>query len=155
MYIRYVIDDLAINKEMRNFVALLALLIVFVCHNVHAQSVVYTYNGQGGCTSRVVKRASSKAKKKMETAMAFEANSAKANVSPVTSFKEQIAISATGLSEGQRLSYRLSNIAGQVFFCGNMDNGKTVLPTKGLPNGLYILKLSGIGCAESYKMTKK
>lgn len=48
---------------MKNKVILLMLLFVFTYTKAQGQTVVYTYNAQGSCTSRVIRGTLPKAKK--------------------------------------------------------------------------------------------
>lgn len=125
--------------KKNSFLLLMALASVHC--NVHGQSVIYTYNSQGSCISRVYATNSAKARKFKKAT--FLKESIKVVVSPSASFENQITISVTGLSSDCSLNYFLSNVSGQIVSIGRIGQTPVVLDTSPLPKGIYILKVKG------------
>lgn len=138
---------------MKKNTFLLLITLASVHCNVHGQSVIYTYNSQGSCISRVYANNSAKARKFKKATSVKE--SIKVVVSPSASFGNQITISVTGLSSDSSLNYFLSNVSGQIVSTGGIGQTTVVLDTSSLPKGIYILKVKGENYEESYKLLKK
>lgn len=135
---------------MKNKVILLMLLFVFTY--TKAQTVVYTYNAQGNCTSRVIRGTLPKAKKALKTST--DTKLFKVDLSPSPTFQDQLSISIVGLPSDHNLSYIMANVSGQVVFNDLIGNGTTTLTTTNLPKGIYIIKVSGEDFEKSYKLLK-
>lgn len=135
---------------MKNKVILLMLLFVFTY--TKAQTVVYTYNAQGSCTSRVIRGTLPKAKKALKTST--DTKLFKVDLSPSPTFQDQLSISIVGLPSDHNLSYIMANVSGQVVFNDLIGNGTTTLTTTNLPKGIYIIKVSGEDFEKSYKLLK-
>ena len=135
---------------MKNKVILLMLLFVFTY--TKAQTVVYTYNAQGSCTSRVIRGTLPKAKKALKTST--DTKLLKVDLSPAPTFQDQLSISIVGLPSDHNLSYIMANVSGQVVFNDLIGNGTTTLTTTNLPKGIYIVKVSGEDFEKSYKLLK-
>jgi conserved domain protein len=135
---------------MKNKIILLMLLFVFTY--TKAQTVVYTYNAQGSCTSRVIRGTLPKAKKAPK--VSIDTKRLKVDLSPSPTFQNQLSISVMGLPSGHNLSYIMANVSGQVAFNGLIGNGSITLTTTNLPKGIYIVKVSGEDFEKSYKLLK-
>lgn len=135
---------------MKNKIILLMLLFVFTY--TKAQTVVYTYNTQGSCTSRVIRGTLPKAKKAPK--VSIDTKRLKVDLSPSPTFQNQLSISVMGLPSGHNLSYIMANVSGQVAFNGLIGNGSITLTTTNLPKGIYIVKVSGEDFEKSYKLLK-
>ena len=135
---------------MKNKVILLMLLFVFTY--TKAQTVVYTYNAQGSCTSRVIRGTLPKAKKALK--VSIDTKRLKVDPSPSPTFQNQLSISVMGLPSDHNLSYIMANVSGQVVFNDLIGNGTTTLTTTNLPKGIYIIKVSGEDFEKSYKLLK-
>lgn len=135
---------------MKNKVILLMLLFVFTY--TKAQTVVYTYNAQGSCTSRVIRGTLPKAKKALK--VSIDTERLKVDLSPSPTFQNQLSISVMGLPSDHNLSYIMANVSGQVVFNDLIGNGTTTLTTTNLPKGIYIIKVSGEDFEKSYKLLK-
>lgn len=116
------------------------------------QTVTYTYNEQGGCTSRVSTNTSKKSKNAQKPYS--ESSQIGVTVSPPASFSDKLTISFTGTND-VHLTYILANISGQVFLNGTLTTNEVSLSTARLPKGVYILKVSGEDYDQSYKLLKK
>ena len=137
---------------MNNRTVKLLLLLALTCVKAQGQTVVYTYNAQGCCSSRVLKGITPKAKKVEK--QTIDAKLLQVSLSPSPTFQDQLSISVTGLLSGYSLSYVMANVSGQVVLNGTVENGLTTLPTTTLPKGVYIIKFNGEGFEESYKLLK-
>lgn len=140
------------KKPMKSKTIFLILLFVLTHTTLQGQTVVYTYNAQGSCTSRSYSGTPPKAKKAPNTHK--EAKLLKVEVSPYPTFQDQLSISVVGLPAGHSLSYTMANISGMVIFSGSIGNGSTTLTTSALSLGTYIVKVSGDAFEESYKLLK-
>lgn len=136
---------------MKSKITLLTILFVSVFTKMQGQTIIYTYNAQGSCTSRVYVNDNQKAKsvRKLSTKNA----QIKVAVSPSTTFRDNIIISVVGASN--ELTYVLVNASGQIVQKGSFTKEGATLTTSNLPNGIYILKVSGDNYEHSYKLTKK
>lgn len=132
-------------------VLLFMLLFVSIYTKMQGQTVIYTYNAQGSCTSRIYANSAQKAKsiQKLSTAT----TPVKVAVSPSTTFRDHITISVVGTNSS--LAYILANASGQVVQKGSFEKEGATLATSNLPNGIYILKVSGDNYEHSYKLLKK
>ena len=90
------------------------LLFVFTYTKAQGQTVVYTYNTQGSCTSRVIRGTLPKAKKTLKTST--DTKLLKVDLSPAPTFQDQLSISIVGLPSDHNLSYIMANVSGQVVF---------------------------------------
>lgn len=104
---------------MKNKVILLMLLFVFTY--TKAQTVVYTYNAQGSCTSRVIRGTLPKAKKALK--VSIDTKRLKVDLSPSPTFQNQLSILVMGLPSDHNLSYIMANVSGQVVFNDLIGNG--------------------------------
>ena len=127
------------------------LLLVSIYTKMQGQTVIYTYNAQGSCTSRIYANSVQKAKsiQKLPTAT----SPVKVTVSPSITFRDNITISVVGTDNS--LAYILANASGQVVLKGSFEKRGATLTTSNLPNGIYILKVSGENYEHSYKLVKK
>lgn len=127
------------------------LLFASASTSMQGQTVIYTYNAQGSCTSRVYATNVQKAKstKKLSTGNC----PIKVSVSPSTTFCDNITISTVGASGS--LAYILANASGQVVLKGSFTSEEVTLETSNLPYGIYLLKVSGENYEHSYKLQKK
>lgn len=132
-------------------VLLFMLLLVSIYTKMQGQTVIYTYNAQGSCTSRIYANSVQKAKsiQKLPTAT----SPVKVTVSPSITFRDNITISVVGTDNS--LAYILANASGQVVLKGSFEKRGATLTTSNLPNGIYILKVSGENYEHSYKLVKK
>ncbi len=137
---------------MKNKAILLILLFVFTYTKAQGQTIVYTYNAQGSCTSRILKEMSLKAKKVQK--VSIDTKLLKVDLSPSPTFQDQLFISVVGLPSDHNLSYIMANVSGQVVFNGLIGNGTITLTTTNLPKGIYIVKVSGEDFEKSYKLLK-
>lgn len=137
---------------MKNKAVLSILLFVFTYTKAEGQTIVYTYNAQGSCTSRVIKGTPPKAKKAPKASI--DTKWLKVDLSPSPTFQDQLSISVVGLPSGHNLSYIMANVSGQVAFNGLIGNGSITLMTTNLPKGIYIVKVSGEDFEKSYKLLK-
>lgn len=138
---------------MKNKAILLMLLFVFTYTKARGQTIVYTYNAQGSCTSRILKETSPKARKVQKASI--DTKLLKVDLSPSPTFQDQLFISVVGLPPGHNLSYIMANVSGQIVFKGSIGNEDITLTTTALPKGVYLLKVSGENLEESYKLLKK
>ena len=138
---------------MKNKAFLSILLFVFTYTKAEGQMIVYTYNAQGSCTSRVIKGTPLKANKASK--VSIDTKRLKVDLSPSPTFQNQLSISVVGLPSDHNLSYIMANVSGQVVFNGLIGNGTITLTTTNLPKGIYIVKVSGEDFRESYKLLKK
>jgi len=138
---------------MKNKAFLSILLFVFTYTKAEGQMIVYTYNAQGSCTSRVIKGTPLKTKKASK--VSIDTKRLKVDLSPSPTFQNQLSISVVGLPSDHNLSYIMANVSGQVVFNGLIGNGTITLTTTNLPKGIYIVKVSGEDFRESYKLLKK
>ena len=132
---------------------LFMLLFVSVYTKMQGQTVIYTYNAQGSCTSRVYANVAQKAKNARK--VSTETNLIRVEVSPTATFCDAITISVVGKTPTNGLTYVLANASGQVALKGSFAKESVTLFTSNLPNGIYILKVSGDSYEHSYKLTKK
>lgn len=139
---------------MKNKVILLMLLFVFTYTKTKAQgqTVVYKYNSQGCCTSRVIRGTLPKSRKAPNSST--DTKLLKVDFSPSPTFQDQLSISVVGLPSDHKLSYIMANVSGQVAFNGLIGNGSITLTTTNLPKGIYIIKVSGEDFEKSYKLLK-
>lgn len=137
---------------MKNKVILLMLLFVFTYTKAQGQTVVYTYNAQGCCTSRVIRGTLPKAKKAPKAST--DTKLLKVDLSPSPTFQDQLSISVVGLPSNHNLSYIMANVSGQVVFKGLIGNGTITLTTTNLPKGIYFVKVSGENFEKSYKLLR-
>lgn len=135
-----------------NKTILLILLGSTLCFTVQAQTVVYTYNLQGGCTSRIIEETSPKIKKASKTSKKLKL--LKVEISPSAAFQDLLSISVTELPFGRCLSYIMTDISGRAVSSGTLGNGNTTIRTTDLPRGFYIIKISGEDFKKAYKMFK-
>ena len=130
------------------------LLSIFVCANsMQAQTVLYRYNEQGSCTSRIYVDKAQKAK--LLQKQSDEAEQVRVAVVPSNIFENQITLSATGVPASCSLSYVMTNASGQIVYQGTFGNEGVSLSTASIPMGIYILKISGDHYEHSYKLIKK
>lgn len=139
---------------MKNKVIFLLFLFAFTSTKIKGQTIVYKYNKQGSCISRIFKETTPKTQKK-DKASNTKTKLLKVDISPSPYFQEQLSISALGASSICSLAYIMSNISGQVFFKGLIDKESIILTTTALPKGIYFLKVHGDNFEESYKLLKK
>ena len=148
-------------KTMKNKVILLLLLFAFTFTKAAGQkgvvfelkkNIVYKYDAQGSCTSRVIKGVDFNPKRPRNISPNTELF--KVVLSPSTNFKDYLTISIEGFPSDYALSYVMANISGQVFFDGSIENESVTLNTSALPKGIYVLKVSGDNCENSYKLLK-
>lgn len=137
---------------MKNKAILSILLFVFTYTKAEGQTIIYTYNAKGNCTSRVIKGTPPKAKKVPKAYI--DTKRLKVDLSPSPTFHDQLSISVVGLPSGHNLSYIMTNVSGQVAFNGLIGNGSITLTTTNLPKGIYIVKVSGEDFEKSYKLLK-
>lgn len=135
-----------------NKTILLILLGNTLCFTVQAQTVVYTYNLQGGCTSRIIEKTYPNAKNAPKAPK--KAKLLKVKISPSAAFQDLLSISVTELPFGQCLSYIMADISGRAVSKGTLGNGNTTIRTTDLPRGFYIIKISGEDFKKAYKMFK-
>ncbi len=133
-------------------ILVLALLSIVPYIKIQGQTIVYTYNEQGGCTSRIYSNTSKKSKSIKKTLEKVAPS--RVTVSPSASFKDKLTISAKE-ADDRPLSYILTNISGQVFLKGTSTNGNVILETSNFPKGVYILNVRGEDYEKSYKLLKK
>lgn len=76
---------------MKNKAILSVLLFVFTYTKAEGQTIVYTYNAQGSCTSRVIKGTPPKAKKAPK--VSIDTKRLKVDLSPSPTFQNQLSIS--------------------------------------------------------------
>lgn len=127
------------------------LLFVSIYTKMQGQTVIYTYNAQGSCTSRIYANSTQKAKSIQILSTATPL--VKVAISPSTTFQDNITISVVGTNSS--LAYVLANTSGQVVLKGSFEKEGATLATSNLPNGIYILKVSGDNYEHSYKLLKK
>lgn len=132
---------------------LLILLFVYVYSEIQGQTVIYKYNTQGSCTSRVYANSTQKAHKNRK--VSTTTNPIRLEVSPSTTFNDAIYISTVGKSTTNGLAYILANTSGQVVLKGTFTSKGVTLATSSLPDGVYILKVRGDNYNHSYKLLKK
>ena len=141
-------------SERRLVVCLCLLLSMFVCANsIQAQTVLYRYNEQGSCTSRIYVSKAQKARKFQN--QSDETKQGRVTVIPSNTFNDQITISAIEIPSSCSLSYIMANASGQVVYQGVLKKESVSLSTTSLPMGIYILKISGDHYEHSYKLLKK
>ena len=138
---------------IKNKAILLIFTFVFTYTKICGQTVVYTYNAQGSCTSRTFNGTPRKSKKVKKADI--DTKLLKVTVSPSSTFQEQISISVLGLPSGHSLSYIMSNASGQIVFNGSIWNESITLTTAYLPRGIYLVKVSSEGYEKSYKLLKE
>ena len=136
------------NKKAIKLIMLLALTYA----KAEGQTVSYTYNAQGSCTSRVTRAVARRAQKASKSTI--DARLLKVTLSPSSSFQDQLCISVSGLPSDHSLSYIMANVSGQVVFSGSIENGNTIITTTALPKGIYVVKINGEDFEESYKLLK-
>lgn len=132
---------------------ILTILFISASANIQGQTVIYTYNAHGSCTSRVYANDIQKAKsvRKISTGT----TPIRLEVSPSATIGDAITISVVGKTPANGLAYVLANASGQVALKGSFDRKSITLTTSNLPNGIYILKVSGDSYEHSYKLAKK
>ena len=138
---------------MKNKAILLIFLFVLTYTKIYGQTVVYTYNEQGSCTSRTLKGTPRKSKEVQKTGI--NTKLLKVTLSPSSTLQEQVSISVVGLSSGHSLSYIMSNASGQIVFKGSIWNESIILTTADLPRGIYLVKVISDGYEKSYKLLKE
>lgn len=136
---------------MKSKLILLTILLVSASTNMQGQNVIYKYNAQGSCTSRVYAASAKKAKSSKK--LSAESSPIKVSVSPCTTFRDNVTISTVGTSNS--LAYVLTNASGQIFLKGTVSNKGVTLATSNLPCGIYLLRVSGENYEHSYKLLKK
>lgn len=134
---------------------LIFTFVVLCSGKVQGQTVVYTYDAAGGCTSRVFTETQARAKSKSlesydETRQLF-----KVDIASIPYINGNIAVAASFLDGVQEIPYVLSNISGQVFAEGLLVKGNNTISVPDLQQGVYILKVGEDDCAETYKLVKK
>jgi hypothetical protein len=127
------------------------LLSVSVYSKIQGQTVVYTYNAQGSCSSRIYANSAQKAKSVQKSSTA--ASSAKVVVSPYPKFSDNITIS--DVKTNLCLVYTLINASGQIVQKGSFTKESVTLSTSNLPNGIYLLKVDSDNYEHSYKLIKE
>lgn len=139
---------------MMGKITFLWLLLFSAVHtNMQAQTVLYRYNEQGSCTSRIYVDKAQKVK--LLQKQSDEAEQVRVAVVPSNIFENQITLSATGVPASCSLSYVMANASGQIVYQGTFGNEGVSLSTASIPMGIYILKISGDRYEHSYKLLKK
>ena len=138
------------NKKVKTIIL---VLLAFAYSKAEGQTVSYTYNAQGSCTSRNIRAIARRAQKANKSTI--DSRQLKVTLSPSSSFQDQLSISVSGLPSEHNLSYIMANISGQVVFSGSIENGTTTITTTALPKGIYVVKINGEDFEESYKILKK
>lgn len=138
---------------MKSKLTLLTILFVSAYTNMQGQTVIYSYNAQGSCTSRVYANGVQKAK--IARKKSPETSPTRVEVSPSATFDDAITISLVGNAPTNGLAYVLANVSGQVAQKGSFAKESVTLVTSNLPQGIYILKVSGDNYEHSCKMQKK
>lgn len=128
------------------------LLLAFTSTEVQGDRIVYTYNAQGSCTSRICLKRRFQAKKVPKNSTI--ANFFKVELYPSPTFQDQLSISVMKLPSDHKLSYIMANASGQIVFNGFIRNGTITLTTQKLRNGIYIVKISGENFEMTYKLLK-
>lgn len=136
---------------MKSKLTLLTIMFASASTSMQGQTIIYTYNTQGSCTSRVYTTSVSKAKISQKSSMGN--SPIKVSVSPSTTFCDNITISTVGANNSWR--YVLANASGQVVLKGSFASEGITLETSNLPCGIYLLKVSGENYEHSYKLRKK
>lgn len=131
------------------------LIIVFIVFalQIEAQTVVYTYNQNGGCISRVLKITEPKKSpgKINKDEMLDEITS----LVYYNKDTDNITIIISTTNNNSKLSFALSDISGVVRMRGPLKIGENSLYWGDLKKNIYLLTLYGDNYAESYKLVKE
>ncbi|MDE6143494.1 MAG: hypothetical protein K2F94_05405 [Muribaculaceae bacterium] len=131
------------------------LLIVFIVFalQVEAQTVVYAYNQNGGCISRVLRiTESKKSPGKVNKDEMLDEITSRVYFSKDT---DNITIVVSTTNNDPKLSFALSDISGVVRKRGPLKTGENSLYWGDLKKNIYLLTLYGDNYAESYKLIKE
>jgi len=121
----------------RNWI-LLIILFISAFTKMQGQTIIYTYNTQGSCTSRVYANSAQRAHKNRKISTA--PTSTRMEVSTSATFDDTITISTDGKIPTNELTYILANLSGQVVLKGTFVNKGVTLAGYGFDlTGLSII----------------
>jgi len=128
------------------------LIILSFVIPVKAQTVTYTYNTGGGCTSRVLKVSNQKKSiDKGNRDIKLDEISSQIDYNKDAN---RITVIVSTSNSNPKLSFAFSDITGVVIMRGPLEVGENVLILSDLKRNIYILNLYGENYAESYKLIK-
>lgn len=134
---------------------LVVILAILSFGKIQGQTVVYTYDAAGGCTSRAFAEPQARAKSRTPAGYDTDGQSFKVDIAPAPSINGDITFAASFLDGKQDIPYVLSNVSGQVFSEGLLTNGNNTIHVPDLPQGIYILKVGEGDNVETYKLVRR
>lgn len=134
-----------------NIVCLFAFL--FFHGKIQAQTVNYTYNSTGECTSRVVATDRNKAKSQKHDS--FSLSLMKIDIHPYPKIQNEMTIAISNLAEQESLEFSVVDMSGKNYTHGVLHNGISNVPVADLPKGIYLLSIKGNGYSQTYKLIKE